>query len=599
MFATRVLCLQLLFLVAVCAQGQNLVSNGTFPVASTDGWDKIGYSGGYVNHSGSAQGGMGDWINFTGTLSQDLNTIPGQWYVLSFATTGYNSSHGPQPPRLRVFLGTQLVALFVMPNSPPWFYPRFSFRAEGTPTRLTFDGFDYPNLDDVVVLPASPSEPRIQLVHPVQNGLFTANGNILLAAVADPAPNRTVRQVEFFRQGITRLGVSSTPPYTFNWTGVPAGEHVLSAKVTDSSGATMTSTGVTIVVAARPSVRISSPLSGTAFTNGEAVFLRGTVANNNGQITQVEFSSESNALERISNIPTNVLYDVSAVWSNAAEGNFSLSLSGTDALGQLITKTSVTIHVMPPAFLDASQTNHDTTVYLRSGFPYAQTFTPTINGRLRHLDVVANPVGYWDVPSMQVAIMEMSGNSPGTNILGISELPAWRIDPLTPATYSIYFPSNKVHLHAERTYAAILSCNANTGMDVHLQQGDVYPGGLLLEYSRLRGWAPPIRIFPAPAFTPFDVAFATHLIPNASPLVSLIAPEGGSLLTAGSTANLRADASDSDDGVARVEFLVNGAVLDQRMQPPFSAEWRNVPPGVYELQARVTDAAGYLNLRPS
>src|SRR5687767_2385703 len=79
-----------LVLAAMTARGQNLVNNGTFPIASTDGWEKTGFSGGYVNHPGSAQGGTGDWINFTGTLSQKLATVPGELYVLSFATTGYN-----------------------------------------------------------------------------------------------------------------------------------------------------------------------------------------------------------------------------------------------------------------------------------------------------------------------------------------------------------------------------------------------------------------------------------------------------------------------------------------------------------------------------
>ena len=478
------------------AQAQNLVVNGTFPVASTDGWEKVGYSGGYVNEPFSAQGGTGDWINFTGTLAQNLNTVPGQWYVLSFATTGLNPSHGTQPCRLRVFWDAQLVTHYVMPNGPPWHYPKFLLRAEGPITRLTFEGFDYPNLDDIVVSPAAGTEPRIHLAQPAQNASVVAFTNMTLAAVVEVAPFQTVRRVEFFHTGINRLGSNSTAPYTVSWNRVPPGEYVVSARVTDSTGATMTSTGVTVFVESNPTMRIQSPVNGTAFTNGSAIGIRGTAANNNGKISRVEFSSEGNLLEAIANIPPNVVSEVSTIWSNAPEGNFTLSLAGVDALGQSLAQTSVTVHVMPPGVVDVSQPEHALTVRVGGPFEYGQTFSATANGRLRQLDVLGNAIAFWDVQPMRAVIVEMTGDVPGTNVLGISELPSSRIDPIVRTNYSIYFPSNKVFLHAGRRYAALFSTPSNSpGMLLAMQPNGTYAGGTLLQKSPVRGWAPPSRIF--------------------------------------------------------------------------------------------------------
>ena len=73
----------------------------------------------------------------------------------------------------------------------------------------------------------------------------------------------TITLVEFF-EGTTKLGQDTTAPYSFSWTNVGVGSYTLTARATDNGGATTTSAGVDITVAALTAPAAPSQLSGTA-----------------------------------------------------------------------------------------------------------------------------------------------------------------------------------------------------------------------------------------------------------------------------------------------------------------------------------------------
>jgi hypothetical protein len=78
------------------------------------------------------------------------------------------------------------------------------------------------------------SPPTISLTGPMNNANFIAGSTISVAATAADSDG-TVSKVEFF-QGAVKLGEDATSPYGYNWTNVPAGDYVLSAKATDNAG---------------------------------------------------------------------------------------------------------------------------------------------------------------------------------------------------------------------------------------------------------------------------------------------------------------------------------------------------------------------------
>lgn len=88
--------------------------------------------------------------------------------------------------------------------------------------------------------------PSVSLTAPTPGGSAAAPATINLAANASESDG-SIQRVEFY-QGGTLLGTDTGAPYTFAWTGAPAGSYLLTAKAYDNQGAATTSTAVTFTV---------------------------------------------------------------------------------------------------------------------------------------------------------------------------------------------------------------------------------------------------------------------------------------------------------------------------------------------------------------
>jgi hypothetical protein len=94
--------------------------------------------------------------------------------------------------------------------------------------------------------PPSNQSPTVSLTSPSNGANFTSPAKISLAANAAD-PDGSVARVEFFNGG-TKLGEDTSAPYTSQWNVGAAGSYTLTARATDNSGATTTSSPVTITV---------------------------------------------------------------------------------------------------------------------------------------------------------------------------------------------------------------------------------------------------------------------------------------------------------------------------------------------------------------
>ena len=83
----------------------------------------------------------------------------------------------------------------------------------------------------------------------------------------------TVGRVEFYSASAL-IGNATAAPYTFTWTGVPAGTHTLTARAFDDLGATTTSSPLTVVVQGAQ-LAITEPVAGAALA-GDSVLIKGT-----------------------------------------------------------------------------------------------------------------------------------------------------------------------------------------------------------------------------------------------------------------------------------------------------------------------------------
>lgn len=77
--------------------------------------------------------------------------------------------------------------------------------------------------------------------------------------------------------------------------------------------------------------------------------------------------------------------------------------------------------------------------------------------------------------------------------------------------------------------------------------------------------------------------------PNLTPSVALTHPTADSSFKAGSAVILRADASDGDGTVVKVEFYDGAALVGSDTTAPYEVTWGNVPAGNHSLTAKATD----------
>ncbi|MEW6305980.1 MAG: tandem-95 repeat protein [Verrucomicrobiota bacterium] len=88
--------------------------------------------------------------------------------------------------------------------------------------------------------------PIVSIASPLDGASINA-GTTINIDVSAADVDGVITKVELF-DGATPLAEWSAPPYTYAWSGAALGEHVLTARATDSDGAEVTSAAVTITV---------------------------------------------------------------------------------------------------------------------------------------------------------------------------------------------------------------------------------------------------------------------------------------------------------------------------------------------------------------
>jgi hypothetical protein len=94
------------------------------------------------------------------------------------------------------------------------------------------------------------------------------------------------------------------------------------------------------------------------------------------------------------------------------------------------------------------------------------------------------------------------------------------------------------------------------------------------------------------ATTSAPLAISVTAPANQPPTVSVSSPAANATFTTGATVTISANAADADGTVARVEFLVNGAVIANDTAAPWTTTWTAGAAGNYTLTARAYDNAG-------
>ncbi len=91
-----------------------------------------------------------------------------------------------------------------------------------------------------------PQPPTISITSPANNATFAAGASVTITVNAQ-APGSTVEKVEFFANG-SKIGESTTAPYSLTIPNVPKGAYNVTAKITSGAGISVTSAPVKVLV---------------------------------------------------------------------------------------------------------------------------------------------------------------------------------------------------------------------------------------------------------------------------------------------------------------------------------------------------------------
>ena len=266
---------------------------------------------------------------------------------------------------------------------------------------------------NITIQPVS-SGPTVAITSPVDGQTFLSGTNILVQATASENGG-TISQVQFFvNNGL--VGTVTAPPYNFLLTNVAAGSYALTAKATDNTGASATSSAVNITVqslSGGPILSITSPISGQTFPAGTNILIQASASDSTGTITQVMFFTNNVSIGAVTNPPYNFLL------SSVAAGSYSLTAKATDNNGASASSAPVNITVgaqtnLPPTVVITEPTNG-------ARFPANATITVSANA---------------SAPSGQISQVAFFL---GTNSVGVVLAPPFQVNvsSLLPGTYSL------------------------------------------------------------------------------------------------------------------------------------------------------------------
>jgi uncharacterized repeat protein (TIGR02059 family) len=194
----------------------------------------------------------------------------------------------------------------------------------------------------ISVNPASDQPPVISISSPINGSSFISPASIMVDVNASD-PDGAISKVAFFN-GSTKLGESTTPPYTFTWNNVNAGTYLITAVATDNLNLSTTSLPVQVVVTSstkRGHIKISNPANGNKFLTSSTINITLDTYDPDSTINRVEYYMGSTKIGESTQVP----YSFSV--ENASSGTFNLKAVACDVLDTVISSSVVSIIVTP------------------------------------------------------------------------------------------------------------------------------------------------------------------------------------------------------------------------------------------------------------
>ena len=451
--------------------------------------------------------------------------------------------------------------------------------------------------------------PSVSLTNPASGASYGVGTSIPLNA-AVTGGNGPTAQVEFFINGAS-LSIDSSAPYNTVWTPASAGTYSLIAVATDNAGVSGTSTAINVTVTSNgaPAVRLISPGTNLVVGLGTTVNLSAAASDADGSIASVRFLSNGTALALVTSSPYRTTYTPSAA------GIYTIVAQATDNSGNVADSVAQTLTVLGGNAPVVSLVNPSTDLNISADSSLLLSATAeTDSSSIRRVEFYAGstllttkstqPYTYvWRPASIGTyAIRAVAYDANGTGVSSsVSNVSVTSAAANAGAFYTqITNPTTGTTVVAFRNIN--LSAVTNIG-SVSAPAMDFYQDGYLFKTVTSAPYEDTFNITVPGNYEFYAVARVSSLVitsapvavtvlANAPPAVTLTAPATGSTINVGNSVTIKANASDPDDQIDTVKFLVNGQALSTSSAYPYTATWKPTAEGIYTLTAIVKDSQG-------
>ena len=437
-----------------------------------------------------------------------------------------------------------------------------------------------------------PTQPTVSLVSPADKATFVAGVTIPLTATASD-PDGSVTKVEFF-QGTTKLGESTSAPYTFNWTNVAAGTYSLTAVVTDNDTQTTTSTPVTITVFGSDLALPYSPVvqgdSPTAYYKLDEI--TGTAAvDSSGNLRNGTYPA-SGVTKGSTDTPIVSEAGTSVTFAGVAGAHVTVPyLTALNPGGSFTVEAWAKPSVLPGAFQGVVSSRNDKGSGAAGNAGFILYSGPADSA-------TGDRWQFWIGGDTTQTYNFLGRNRAGYGLGPVVALNQWAYVVGTYAATSGP-DGNGRYTGTQTLYVnGVLALTRANVLYLPNPDKPLYIGAggnelITADSSRFTGNIDAVACYHV-ALTAAQVQahYAAALRTISPPTVALTSPTATDTLIAPATLSLAAAAADSDGAVAKVEFYNAATKLGEDDTAPYTFDWTGVAPGTYVLTAAATDNNG-------
>jgi hypothetical protein len=443
--------------------------------------------------------------------------------------------------------------------------------------------------------------PTVALTAPTAGTSVTLGSSVALTANATSVAPATITKVDFY-VGTAFVGTANAAPYTFNWTPTTAGTASLTARVTDSNSAVITSSAVSVTVATSlPTVSVTDPVNATNLALGVARTLTANATAAGGAtVARVDFLAGTTV------VGTALAAPFSVSWTPTSAGIIALTAKVTDTNGTTATSTVVNVNVTAPSVAITSPTA-GSGVTLGVAVALTATATPVAPATVTKVEffvgttlidtaTTAPFTVNWTpaalgAASLTARVTDSNGavvNSPAVAVTVATSVPTVSVTaPVSGATIALGTPTTITATAAATGSATVARVDFLVGTTIV---------GTSLSAPHSASWTPSASGVTAltARVTDSNGTAVTSAVVNVNvsgPSVALTAPVAGATGSVGAAVTLTATASAVGAAtVSKVDFFVGTTLVGTATSAPYTVTWTPTAVGTFSFTARVVDS---------